>query len=142
MKDYDLIYPYMRTHRWALFFLTLALISAMPLLLIVGSPMLHAAGLHDLASAGDNMIAATDGQEAAMAGLGAGAAAGAAAAGGSGSEDRDFYTGRRDGAPRNTDLDSGNLLRGENAMDRWWQKTTNTEHTPIDRSEDDQATRG
>jgi hypothetical protein len=87
MRGYDLTDSWMHTHRWTLFFLCLAFIFAIPLLLIVSSPVLHAVGLHDLASAGDNMNAATDGQEAAMGSTAASAAAGAAAAGsGSGSE--------------------------------------------------------
>lgn len=87
MRGYNLTDSWMHTHRWTLFFLCLAFIFAIPLLLIVSSPVLHAVGLHDLASAGDNMNAATDGQEAAMGSTAASAAAGAAAAGsGSGSE--------------------------------------------------------
>ncbi|BAI61020.1 hypothetical protein MCP_0948 [Methanocella paludicola SANAE] len=74
-------------YRWRLFFSLLALIFAIPLLIYVSSPVFHAVGLHDMASAGDNMRAASDGQEAAMGSTAASAAAGAAAAGsGSGSE--------------------------------------------------------
>ncbi len=87
MRGHNRTDSFIYRYRWRLFFTSLAFIFAIPLLLYVSSPIFHAAGLHDLASAGDNMRAASDGQEAAMGSTAASAAAGAAAAGsGSGSE--------------------------------------------------------
>ncbi len=76
-------YSWVRAHLWTLFFLSLAAIFAIPMLLIVSSPVLHAVGLHDMASAGDNMASSSSGQQAAMGSTAASGTAGAAAAGSS-----------------------------------------------------------
>jgi hypothetical protein len=78
----------MHTNRWTLFYLSLAFVFAIPLLLIVSSPLLHAAGFKGLASAGDNMGSSTDGQKGAMGSTAASGAAGAAAAGSSSGKGR------------------------------------------------------
>ncbi len=89
---------YVYKHRWTLFYLSLAFIFAIPLLLIVSSPLLHAAGLKDLASAGDNMASSSDGQKGAMGSTAGSAAAGAAAAGSSSGSGRGKGKGKGSGS--------------------------------------------
>lgn len=67
-------------HRWSLLCLALAFLFALPGLLILLNPVFHAAGMKELASAGDNMRSSSDGQKATMGSTGASAAAAAAAA--------------------------------------------------------------
>ncbi len=81
MRGHNQTDSFIHRYRWRLFFFSIALILAIPALIYISSPIFHALGLHDLASAGDNMAASNNSQKGAMASTAGSAAAGAAGAG-------------------------------------------------------------